>query len=40
LKDLPPDPVVVATNDRALKDEARAHRATIASSGQLLALLH
>lgn len=40
LKDLPPDPVILATNDRALKDEARAQRATIASSRQLLDLLH
>lgn len=39
LKDMPPRPVVVATNDRGLQDEARAQRATIASSDQLLALL-
>ncbi len=39
LKDMPPDPVVLATNDRGLRDEARGQRATIASSDQLLGLL-
>lgn len=40
LKKMPPDPVVLATNDRALQDQAAAERATIATSSQLLALLH
>ena len=39
LKKMPPDPVVVVTNDRGLQEEARAHNATIATSTQLLALL-
>ena len=39
LKEMPPEPVVLATNDRGLQDEARAQRATIASSDQLLGLL-
>ena len=39
LKDLPLDPVVLATNDRGLQDEAREQGATIASSDQILALL-
>lgn len=39
LKELPPEPVVLATNDRGLQEEAKAERATIASSDQLLALL-
>ena len=39
LEALPPDPVVVVTNDRELQDRARAVRATIATSDQLLALL-
>ena len=39
LKQMPPDPVVLATNDRGLQEEAKAQRATIASSDQLLALL-
>lgn len=40
LKTMPSDPVVVATNDRGLQDDARAHKATIATSTQLLKLLH
>lgn len=39
LKDMPPDPVVVVTNDKGLQDAARAHKATIATSPQLLSLL-
>ena len=39
LKEMPPDPVVLATNDRGLREDAGAQRATIASSDQLLALL-
>lgn len=39
LKKMPLHPVVLATNDRALQDAARAQRATIATSDQLLALL-
>lgn len=39
LKEMPPDPVVLVTNDRGLQQEAKAQRATIASSDQLLALL-
>ena len=39
LKQMPSDPVVLATNDKGLQEEARAQRATIASSDQLLALL-
>ncbi len=39
LKKMPPHPVVLATNDRALQQAARAQRATIATSDQLLALL-
>lgn len=39
LQEMPPDPVVVVTNDRALKEQARSQRSTIASSEQLLALL-
>lgn len=39
LKDMPPDPVVLVTNDRGLQDDARAQGATIASSDQLLTLL-
>lgn len=39
LEALPPDPVVVVTNDRELQERARAHGATIASSVQLLALI-
>lgn len=39
LKKMPPDPVVVVTNDRALQEQAKKERATIASSEQLLALL-
>ena len=38
LKKMPPHPVVVVTNDRGLQDEARAERATIATSDQLLSL--
>ncbi len=40
LRSMPPRPVVVVTNDRDLQDEATEHRATIATSHQLLALLH
>lgn len=39
LDDLPPDPVIVVTNDRELQDRARAKGATIARSDQLLALV-
>ncbi|MDQ4142354.1 MAG: NYN domain-containing protein [Actinomycetota bacterium] len=39
LSDLPPDPVVVVTNDRELQERARAKGATIARSEQLLALV-
>lgn len=39
LKQMPPDPVVLTTNDKGLQEEARGQRATIASSDQLLALL-
>ena len=39
LKQMPPDPVVLATNDKGLQEEAGGQRATIASSDQLLALL-
>lgn len=39
LEKMRPDPVVLATNDRGLREEGRAQRATIASSDQLLALL-
>ncbi len=39
LKKLPPEPVVVVTNDRELQDRARAEAATVATSDQLLALL-
>lgn len=39
LKEMPPDPVVVVTNDRGLQEQARTQRSTIASSEQLLALL-
>ena len=39
LNEMPPDPVVVVTNDKGLQDGVRAHRATIATSPQLLALL-
>jgi predicted RNA-binding protein with PIN domain len=39
LSDLPPDPVVVVTNDRDLQRRASAQGATIASSQQLLALI-
>lgn len=39
LSDLPPDPVIVVTNDRELQDRARAEGATIATSNQLLALV-
>ena len=39
LQVLPPEPVVVVTNDRELQDRARADRATIATSDQLLAIL-
>lgn len=39
LKEMPQEPVVLATNDRGLQEEAREQRATIASSDQLLKLL-
>jgi predicted RNA-binding protein with PIN domain/archaellum component FlaC len=39
LKELPPDPVVVVTSDRALQEVAVQQRGTIATSEQLLALL-
>lgn len=39
LKELPPHPVVLATNDRGLQDAAGKLGATIATSDQLLALL-
>jgi predicted RNA-binding protein with PIN domain len=39
LEGLPPHPVVVVTNDKELQGRARALGATIAGSGQLLALL-
>lgn len=39
LEKLAPDPVVLATNDRELQGRARALGATVATSGQLLALL-
>ncbi len=40
LQDLPPHPVIVVTNDRELRGRASRHGATIATSGQLLALIH
>lgn len=39
LKKMPPDPVVLVTNDRGLQQEAKAENATIATSPQLLSLL-
>lgn len=39
LEELPPDPVVLVTNDRELQERGRALGATIATSQQLLALL-
>jgi predicted RNA-binding protein with PIN domain len=36
---MPPDPVVVVTNDRELQERARSLGATIARSDQLLALI-
>lgn len=39
LGSLPPEPVIVVTNDKELQERARAARATIATSDQLLALL-
>jgi predicted RNA-binding protein with PIN domain len=39
LGDLPPDPVVVATNDRELQGRAAALGATVATSNQLLGLI-
>jgi predicted RNA-binding protein with PIN domain len=39
LQDLPTHPVIVVTNDRELQGRARRHGATIATSGQLLALI-
>lgn len=36
---MPPDPVVVVTNDRELQGRARRLGATIASSNQLLTLI-
>ena len=39
LASLPPEPVIVVTNDRELQERARAERATIATSDQMLALL-
>lgn len=38
LKAMAPHPVIVVTNDKGLQDEARAERATIATSDQLLSL--
>lgn len=40
LGELPAHPVVVATNDQELQDRARSLGATVATSNQLLALLH
>lgn len=40
LEDLPPVPVILVTNDRELQDRGRALGATIATSNQLLKLLH
>lgn len=39
LRNMPPYPAIVVTNDRALQDQAAAHGATIATSPQLLSLL-
>nr|MBA3350126.1 NYN domain-containing protein [Actinomycetota bacterium] len=39
LEELPPLPVVVATNDKELRGRVRGLGATVATSGQLLALL-
>ena len=39
LRGLPPDPVIVVTNDRELQERARAEGATVATSNQLLALV-
>lgn len=39
LTELPADPVVVVTNDRELQERVAAEGATVATSGQLLALL-
>jgi predicted RNA-binding protein with PIN domain len=39
LEELPPEPVVVVTNDRDLQARARRLGATVATSDQLLALL-
>jgi predicted RNA-binding protein with PIN domain len=39
LKELPPDPVIVATNDRELQERVASEGATVATSDQLLALL-
>ena len=39
LRELPPHPVVLATNDKGLQESAGDHGATIATSDQLLALL-
>jgi rRNA-processing protein FCF1 len=38
LERLPPQPVIVVTNDKELQQRASALRATVASSDQLLAL--
>jgi predicted RNA-binding protein with PIN domain len=39
LEELPPDPVVLVTNDKELQQRARRLGATIATSDQLLALI-
>lgn len=39
VRGLPPDPVVVVTNDRELQGRVAEHRATVATSDQLLALI-
>lgn len=39
LKKMPPDPVILVTNDRGLQKEAKTENATIATSPQLLSLL-
>lgn len=39
LEELPPEPVILVTNDKELQDRGRALAATVATSQQLLALL-
>jgi hypothetical protein len=39
LERLPPDPVILVTNDRELQERAAAHGATIATSDQLVSLI-